>query len=288
MLPDALRSIFAQTEQNFQIIVQHCKDNWATKLNEAASIAKGKYLVPFCDDDLFAPTYLAETIRVAERCQADMTYTDRIHFNHVDRQWYKPWTWRGIQPTVGVRVRQLNDCFNEATAGPHGYFTTQFPADIFDSGSTLPMTCLIRTAWWRTMGGYDPEMPHADTELWLRAAIADNPRCRFAYIPKPLFLYRQHPEQYSRTYLTSLQDAFTAYHAKHFRRFGVIWTGISDGPGPMGEKWKVLVVAPEDREKVIASLPSLLEMEPVPDAPQLRPWVDRLAAAEGVAERVSA
>ena len=283
MLPAALASLFAQTEQDFQIIVQHCKDNWATKFNEAASIARGEFIVPLCDDDLLAPTYLEECLRVAERGGgADMIYTDRIHFDHVERRWYKPWTWRGIRPTVGIRVRQINEHYTEANAGPFGYFATQFPVDIFDSGSTLPMTCMIRRSWWERMKGYDPEMPHADTELWLRSAIATEPRCRFHYIPQPLFLYRQHPGQYSRTYLTSLQDAFTAYHAKHFRTFGVIWTGVSDGPGPHGEKWKVLVVAPEDREKVIDSLPALQSIAPMSDAPQLRPWIDRLAAAEGV------
>lgn len=277
-LPCALESVFAQTEQNFQIIVQHCKKNFSTKFNEAASIARGEFIVPLCDDDLLAPTYLEECLK--RSANADMIYTDRIHFEHVERKWYNPLTWRGTRPTVGIRVRQINEHYTEATAGPKGYFTTQFPPSIFDSGSTLPMTCMIRRSFWEKMKGYDPEMPHADTELWLRAALEDDPKCRFVYIPQPLFLYRQHPEQYSKTYLTSLQDAMTCYHAKHFRTFGVIWTGASDGDGPFGPKWKVLMVSPEDREKLVEQLPALQALDINPELPRVRPWMEQLARRE--------
>lgn len=236
-LPACLQSVFNQTEQDFQIIVQHCKKNWSTKLNEAASIAHGEFIIPLCDDDLIAPTYIEECLKRAH-C-ADVIYTDRLCWQE------------GEDPALGegVRVHQLGEHFTEANAGPKGYFTTQFPPDIFSFGSTLPMTCMIRRAFWQRMGGYDPEMPHADTEFYLRAAIAEDPQCRFVYIPQPLFWYHLHETQYSKTYKNSLDDAMRMYHTKHFERFGVLWDMAKHIEGEM---WEVVTVAPEHRAAVLA------------------------------------
>lgn len=270
-LPGALESVFAQTEQDFQIIVQHCKRNWMTKFNEAAAIAKGEFIIPLCDDDLLAPTFLADCLSASKA--ADMVYTDRICFEHVDRRWYNPMTWRGTRPTKGHRVRQLDGlrfkaddgrelAMTEENAGPKGYYTTGFPVELFAWGSTLPMTCMIRTSFWKQLGGY-ADVAHADTEFWLRAAVH---KARFAYVPKPVFLYRQHPEQYSRTYAKSLDHAMAAYHARYFRFFGGLWTSkqLEDG------RWEILFVAPEDREAVLEANPEFAKWalplvgEPVP------------------------
>ncbi len=239
MLPEALASVFAQTEQDFQIVVQHCKKNWATKANEMCSIAKGEFIVLLCDDDLLDPEYLDACLKVAGN--ADMIYTDRYCFNE------------GQRPEDGIRVRQLGEHFTEANAGPRCYFTTQFPPDIFQFGSTLPMTCMIRRSFWEKMGGYDPKMPHADTEFWARAAMEEDPKCRFAYIPRPLFWYRNHPEQYSKLYVNSLDDAMRAYQRKHFERFGVIWEMSKHLENEM---WEVVTVQPEERARVKALLDS--------------------------------
>lgn len=249
MLPDALRSVFSQTEQDFQLIVQYCKKNWMSKLADACVMAKGEFIVPLCDDDLLAPTFLEACLQRSKN--ADMIYTDRRFFEHVERRWFKPWTWRGIQPEKGRLVRQLGEHWTEATAGPKGYFTTQFPVELFTWGSTLPMTCMIRRAWLEKLGGF-AQVAHADTEFWLRCA---EHKARFNYVPQPLFWYRQHAGQYSREYTESLNHAMQAYHARHFRTFGGLWTGKKVDE----TRWEMLFVAPEDREAVIEANPVLKE-----------------------------
>lgn len=206
-LPGALASVLAQTVQDVQIVVQYCEENWPTKFNEPAAIARGEFIVPLCDDDLLAPTFLEECLKVAEK--GDMIYTDRLVF------------FDGDDPAQGIRVRQMGDAFTLETAGPKGYYFTQFPPSTFQAGASLPMTCMIRKSWWDELLGYDPQMPHADTELWYRSAAHDPP-ARFLYVPRPLFLYRMHPEQYSQTH-PSILGAMRAFHRKHFSAFGMLF-----------------------------------------------------------------
>lgn len=239
-LPGALESVFSQTEQHFQIVVQHCKDNWATKFNEAASIAKGDYIVPLCDDDLIAPTFLAHCLEHAEgdgRPPADMIYTDRYCFKNDD------------PPASGVYVQQLGEHFSLERAGEKGYYTTQFPPDFFTVGATLPMTCCIRRTFWEERGGYDPDMPHADTEFWARAAFS---KARFHYVPRPLFWYRMHPGQYSHEY-ASLIPAMQAFHRKHFLRYGMLFDDAVP-TNDKGDHYVVPVIPEEHRAGVLEAL----------------------------------
>jgi hypothetical protein len=180
-----------------------------------------------------------------------MIYTDRMFFRHVERKWYNPRTWRGSQPLKGERVRQLGPHWREDNAGPKGYFTTQFPVELFTWGSTLPMTCMIRRSWWEERGGY-AHLAHADTEFWLRSAVH---KARFVYVPQPLFWYRQHPQQYSREYTESLNHAMAAYHARYFRTFGGLWTGKRVD----ATRWEILFVPAEEREKVLEANPLLAQ-----------------------------
>lgn len=231
-----------------------------SKLSEACAIAKGEFIVPLCDDDLLAPTYLEECLK--RSANADMIYTDRRFFPHVDRVWYQPWTWRGIQPEKAPHLKQLDGFRFKApdgrvleltaeNAGPKGYFTTGFPVELFTWGSTLPMTCMIRRSWFESLGGF-AHVAHADTEFWLRCAVH---KARFNYVPQPLFWYRIHEGQYSKEYKESLNDAMRAYHARYFRTFGGIWTGKKVDE----TRWEILFVAPQDREAVIEANPLLKE-----------------------------
>ena len=253
LLPGALDSVFAQTEQRFQIIVQHCKENWNTKFNEAASIAKGDYLVPLCDDDLLAPTFLARCLEHAEgdgRSPADMIYTNRYCFSDYPRAWRKPKTWfQSRKPERGVHVEQLGPHFSLAKAGPKGYYTTQFPPDFFQVGATLPMTCCIRRGFWEQQGGYDPEMPHADTEFWARASFVG---ARFHFVPRALFYYRMHPGQYSHEY-ASLIPALSAMHRKHFRRWGMLFD-LAQPTNDRKDNYIVPVIPEPEREAFMAEV----------------------------------
>lgn len=233
-LPGVLASVKAQTHPDVQIIVQHDVENWGTKFNEAASIAKGEWILPLCDDDLLDPRYLERCLDIAGN--ADIVYTDRYMFPD------------GTEPQTGHRDHLFGPAYGPEMSGDRGYFITDIPPEFFQMGATLPMTCLIRTTWWNALGGYDPQMPHADTEFWYRSSQAG---AIMHYVPEPLFWYRQHDGQYSKTH-PSMLDAMQAFHAKHFTKFGMLFQDAKHIDGPL---YEVGFVPEEYRESVAEHLP---------------------------------
>lgn len=161
LLPEALASVLAQDVPNVQVIVQHAPERWMEKLNEAAGIARGEYLAILCEDDALAPGFLAATI-AAIRHGYDIAYTDRAVFGDADY------------------VERAGAWAPEA-------FATHAPVFI---------TALMRTALWRSLGGFDAALTFADWDFWYRAWQAGAKAVR---VPQPLFRYRIHERQDSHT-----------------------------------------------------------------------------------------
>lgn len=255
LLPRAVASVLAQTAiGKVQLIVQHARDNWQDKFNQAASIAEGEFLVPFCDDDLLAPTYVEDVLRVIDVATPapDVLYTDRTIFEDFPRTWWKPSTWRKQKPWEGVQVQQFGPEYTLEKAGPKGYYSTPIPPEFFIMGASLPMTCVIRKSLWDELKGYD-NIPHADTEFYYRAAVA---KATFAYLPKKIFWYRQHPTQQCRV-VDTMRPAMEAFHKKHFMRFGIVFDAAIDvEPDPaMGGGPRVVVASvPEAMREEFAQM----------------------------------
>ena len=222
MLPEALASALAQTEADIQIAVQYCREAWGEKLNAMVNVTIAPHVVILCDDDLIAPTFVEECLKVMAK-GADIVYTDQYVFAD------------GQAPSDGHHFRIHGDQFSDDQC----YWMQHKPED-FRMGVSLPMTCMIRRTWWNRMVGYDPEMPHADTEFWYRSVLNG---ARTAYIPKPLFWYREHPEQLSKTN-DMMQPALRAFHIKHFQQFGCIPNTAVFGPDRVVG---IRVVPPEQR-----------------------------------------
>ena len=221
MVAEAIASVGAQTAQPLQLLVQHSALAWPEKLNAAITATVGEFFVVLCDDDLLAPSFVAECLAWSD--DADIVYTDRRHFRD------------GTDPWMGEIVRM-----HEAAVGRDGPCAVTIQSEQFAFGAPFPMTCLVRRSFWDALGGFDPTMPHTDTEFWYRAARA---KARGVYVPSPLFAYREHEGQYSRTD-NALWHAGLKFHKKHFDQFGFAW----DHAVPVGgNQWDIPVIPPHRR-----------------------------------------
>ena len=198
MVIEALASALAQTEPNVQVLVQYCPTNWTDKLAQMMRLAEGEWVIPLCDDDLLAPTYVERCLQAGG--QADVVVTDRICFKD------------GADPTSGSRQHQFGDGFEEGKA-----YAIPLSPDSFMYGATLPPTVMVRKQCWDRLGGWDAQLPHADTEFLYRCCAAG---MRFVYVAEPLFLYRIHPANESQLHNT-MPAAMAAFHDKHYDTFGL-------------------------------------------------------------------
>ena len=207
LVQQTLDSVRAQTLREMQVCLQFAEHNWPTKLNEMVNASTGDYFVILCDDDLLAPNFLVRCLRGAAVTNADLVYTDRTHFTNDQ------------PPEDGIRFRVHGEDFQ----GKEGFVMQMDPA-LQHFGSALPMTFLCKRSWWTRMGGFDPLMPHAETEFWFRSVAGDNAegvKAKTLYIPEVLFHYRVHDEQWTKQRDQS-KDFLLAFHRKHFATTGVL------------------------------------------------------------------
>lgn len=236
LVGEALASAMAQTVP-VQVIVQFDRENWGEKFNQAAAATTTEWLVPLCDDDRLAPTYVARCLDYAD--SGDIIFTDRTVWWEGLRVWYDPRTWfqRHTTPASGYRHMMFGESLVRHIGNDAAQVT--IPPEVFAFGQPLPMTCMIRRTLWDDLQGYDGTLPHADTEFWYRAVKAG---ARIVYVPEPLFLYRYHPQQDSRLQ-SRMTDALVAFHRKHFLDFGFTF----DRPVVSGTQWGIDVVPKEER-----------------------------------------
>ena len=238
MCMDAWRSVIGQTQYrkhpgSVQILVQHCQEYWWGKASEALSIAQGDWLLVLCDDDLLPPKALERMLAVADAADPtpDLIYSDRIAFRHVWRKLlgvrlaillgikFRLWGGRFTAKMLANDARTTRDWLHPNGRPNKGFYWTAVPPQHFATGHWLPMTMLIRTAYWRALGGYNDAVSHADTEFWFRAAKRGG---FFAYIPDVLFWYRRHKGQFSQE-SPSLENAMREFSRAHFADHGLAW-----------------------------------------------------------------
>ncbi len=223
----ALASALAQTER-CEVLVTHAADAYGDKLNRLASIARGEWVFPLCDDDLLHPEYVAKCLRWAD--EGDMIFSDR-------RMWWsgmvEAFNWRSWvkrTPRLGHYHRMFGKQLPAVMERDGGQaIRVEVPWQSFIVGAPFPMTCGIRRTLWQELQGYDETMPHADTEFWFRAIRRGS---RVVYVPEPLFFYRFHRGQFSRNAPADMTNgqAALAFHRKHFMDFGCAFTPRADDP----------------------------------------------------------
>lgn len=135
------------------------------RMNQAVNFAKGDYYLFYCVDDFLKPYYvdLAEGI-LDNNPDIDIVVPDLVQFGDVVGVW---------------------KC--------HGL------VDGIKNGNTMFFSSVVRKSLWQKLGGYDENIPHAvleDWDFWVRAYYA---KAQAFHIPAPLYEYRIHPKQYSKT-----------------------------------------------------------------------------------------
>ncbi len=200
-LPDALRSVFAQTYENWELllvddgsddgsldVVRQISDprvrviadgghrGLVYRLNQIAALARGNLLARMDADDLMHPERIERQVRFLEEnpaCDAVDTATF----------------------TVDARLRPLG------IRGDGPLATSA--ALVLKRGLFVHPTVMARIAWFRAHL-YDPAFVRAeDHELWCRSFDAS----RFGRLHEPLFFYREDPAGNLANYLRSAETA---------------------------------------------------------------------------------
>jgi len=196
-IADAVRSVFAQTYQDWELIlvddgssdgstdiVKQIEDprvriysdgvnrGISARLNQIASLAEGEYLARTDADDLMHPERINRQLKfLAENPSIDAIDT-AIYTVDDD-----------LTP-LGIRGEEKLDCRPEA---------------VLRNGLLIQPTMMARTQWFR-QNPYDGSFFRAeDRELWCRTCLTT----KFSRLPEPLFFYREPLAGNLRNYLNS-------------------------------------------------------------------------------------
>ncbi len=199
-LKQAVESVYAQTFQDFEIIVvddgsaqetvalyelgdrarlirhERSRCGCAATKNTGARAARGQYLAFLDDDDLWLPHKLQSQVDILDRQpEVGLVYG---HFILVDQD---------LQPLKDQPKPKAvrGSCLTRLI---HGNFIKS------------PSVVMMRREVIEKCGGFREDMCGAeDWEMWTRAAAC----CQFQSDPDPLILYRTHPGQMTLKMLTS-------------------------------------------------------------------------------------
>lgn len=190
MVMEAVRSVYAQTFRDFElVIVDDASDDGKTpgvvlalaleapddiparfvlredigggpgpSRNTGFAGSTSEFLLPLDGDDMLNPEFLEATVGAIG--DADVCFTD---------------------------YRYIGDMDGVIRTGPWG-------PELLEKNRITVCSLIRRTAFER-VGGYDESIPFIeDYDLW-RMLYADG--CAAVHVPRPLFLYRRHPEQWT-------------------------------------------------------------------------------------------
>jgi glycosyltransferase involved in cell wall biosynthesis len=196
---ETLDSVLSQTYENIQLVIlddcsqDNSRDiikNWIDEhrvkcdfvvhtqnqgicrtLNEALSIARGKYISMTASDDTWFPEKLEREVALMEAASEDIgvVYSDAC--------------------LADVSGRRLDGMF----IARHREFTSPPEGDIFDvlvHGNFIPAhSALIRRKCFDVVGPYDERLKYEDWDMWLRIAA----HFKYAFMPWPCGVYRVVP-----------------------------------------------------------------------------------------------
>jgi glycosyltransferase involved in cell wall biosynthesis len=211
MLGAAIRSVLAQTRDDFELIVVDDGSSDATPAvarsfasdprlvvvrqenkglaaarNSGVARARGRYVAFLDHDDLWMPTYLEEHARALDADpQAGIAYSD---------------LWWLDGPTGRVHRRTALEV---ATAAPARIAGEEFVRKLM-SGSFFASCSMVRVEALSRAGGFDASLSAVeDWDLWIRIAALGYAAVR---IPDPLVIYRDVPGSMSKDRLVTLGE----------------------------------------------------------------------------------
>jgi GT2 family glycosyltransferase len=183
-------------------LVRHGRNRGlAAARNTGVKEGSGELIVPLDADDCLAPTYLAEVIDALEaRPECHAAFTDFVAFG----------AWSGPLPYA---MRDVPTLLKEQWIPGAG--------------------TLFRRSLWEAVDGYceADTIRHGneDWDFWLNAAKRG---LRVTHVPRPLYLYRQHPDSMVNRlqYYEHLTREFVHHrHRALFERYGMGHAFLSGG-----------------------------------------------------------
>jgi glycosyltransferase involved in cell wall biosynthesis len=208
-LAEALRSVFDQTCDDFEVIVVEDGSHdaadalapfrdrvtylWqpnqgqAAARNTGAARARGEWLAMLDDDDLWSPRKLERQLaESAGNAEVGLVHTDHMMLNS-----------RGMH----LANREL-----PRDQVPSGWVSKE----LFLSNFIVVSSTMIRRSVFERVGGFLPDREVAeDLDLWLRLSRA----CQILFVPEPLTIYRDHEDS------LSTNPCWFRYHASVLERF---------------------------------------------------------------------
>ncbi len=145
-------------EFSIRLINQRNSGQPAISRNRGIAAAYGEYILPLDGDDMIAPEYLEEAVRILDNDpDVDLVYPDQLH----------------IYPDK-TRIYGFGD-WDPAKLARENY---------------LPYCSMYRKSVWEEVGGYRTNVVgYEDWDFWIGCAENGLQGCR---LPKPYFIYRRH------------------------------------------------------------------------------------------------
>lgn len=146
-------------------------------LNEALTVANGKYISMVASDDVWLPDKLERQVEIleSEPASVGVLYSNAFQMDE--------------------HGHALSDMFIEA----HRHLPEMPQGQVLDTllaGNFIPaMTTLIRRSCYEKVGLYDESLPWEDWDMWLRLAR----QYSFVYSPTPSAKYRVHDKSLSHS-----------------------------------------------------------------------------------------
>jgi glycosyltransferase involved in cell wall biosynthesis len=158
--------------------IRHQKNQGICKtVNEALSLATGKYISPIASDDIWLPDKVARQVEIMESQPDDVgvIYSDAIQIDEHGQ------TLPGMFIASHWNLPEM----------PQGHILTS----LLDGNFVVPMTTLIRKSCFDKVGVYDENLPWEDWDMWMRIAR----HYSFLCSAMPFAKYRQHSKSYTRS-----------------------------------------------------------------------------------------
>jgi glycosyltransferase involved in cell wall biosynthesis len=184
--------------------------------NQAAAVAKGKYLCFFDDDDIAKPDMISEFVRAAELTGSDMV-TDFAQNFSVDNETGTAVPWcrdRVVMQNVSLSLgNSINVGFYQHFFGKANIFLKK---EVYDEVGGMTVS--------------DIKTPYIDWDLYVKVALAGY---SIEVIPDELYYYRMHSNE-SIYYSTHSLERFDSYinryhgHLKILEAYNKKYPGIAD------------------------------------------------------------
>jgi len=154
---DRLTAVNVEVPKNCKVIYKEEKCSVEEALNDAISLAKGEFILPFTDDDYFHPENLTYLINFIKQHYADYDVVHYPIWSGNDKKGWRKW---GDE-------REIN-------------------FDKLLDENYLPFSSVYRKSVWEKVGGYKHDIPFSDWAFWIKVVQKN---FKFYYLDNPIYFH---------------------------------------------------------------------------------------------------